>query len=127
MTNARPATVQTQIGDIRRLAESFEIALAARNLSVRTVRVYLEAVELLARYLDDAGMPSQVAAITREHLEAFLAHELERVSPTSVHIRYRGLQQFFRWAVEDGEITVSPRATFCRAAVSSEAVRDFER
>jgi site-specific recombinase XerD len=98
----------TDVGTVHRLADSFEISLAARNLSPRTVRVYLEAVDLLARYLDEAGMPTQVAAITREHLEAFLAHELERVSPTSVHIRYRGLQQFFRWAVEDGEITVSP-------------------
>ncbi len=24
--------------------------------------------------------------------------------PTSVHIRYRGLQQFFKWAVDDGEL-----------------------
>jgi site-specific recombinase XerD len=53
-------------------------------------------------------MPTRVDAINREHVEAFIAAELERVSPTSVHIRYRGLQQFFRWATEDGEITVSP-------------------
>lgn len=97
-----------EVGTIRRLAESFEISLRARNLSDRTVRGYLDAVGLLARYLDEAGMPTRVDAITREHVEAFLARELERVSPTSTHIRYRALQQFFRWAVEDGEIAVSP-------------------
>ena len=53
-------------------------------------------------------MPTRLDAITREHVEAFVAAELERVSPTSVHIRYRALQQFFRWAVADGEIAVSP-------------------
>src|SRR5262249_40681712 len=92
----RTAT-KTDIGSVPRLAASFEISLAARNLSPRTVRTYLEAVDLLAGYLEDAGMPTQVAAITREHLEAFFARELKRVSPTSVHIRFRALQQFFRF------------------------------
>jgi site-specific recombinase XerD len=99
---------KTDIGSVRRLAESFEISLAARNLSPRTIRTYLEAVDLLAGYLDDAGMPSQVSAITREHLESFFARELDRVSPTSVHIRYRAIQAFFKFCVEDGEIEVSP-------------------
>jgi site-specific recombinase XerD len=99
---------KTELGDIRRLAESFEIALAARNLSTRTSRTYLDAVGLFAGFLERSGMPTRLDAITREHVEAFIAAELERVSPTSVHIRYRGLQQFFRWAVSDGEITVSP-------------------
>jgi site-specific recombinase XerD len=99
---------RSEVGSFRRLATSFEIALRARNLSARTVKAYLEAVDLLGRYLDEAGMPAQVSAITAEHLGAFLTQELERVSATSVHIRFRSLQQFFRWAVEDGEISVSP-------------------
>jgi site-specific recombinase XerD len=98
----------TDLGGIRRLAESFEIALAARNLSLRTVKTYLDSVGLFAGYLERSGMPTRLDAISREHVEAFIAAELERVSPTSVHIRYRGLQQFFRWAVSDGEIAVSP-------------------
>jgi site-specific recombinase XerD len=98
----------SDVGEIRRLAESFEIALAARNLSPRTMKTYLDAVGLFAAFLERSGMPTRLDAITREHVEAFIAAELERVSPTSVHIRYRGLQQFFRWATEDGEIGVSP-------------------
>jgi site-specific recombinase XerD len=102
------ASQASAVGSIRRLAPSFEIALRARNLSPRTIRTYLEAVGLFARFLAEAGMPSAVEAIHREHVEAFLAAELERVSPTSVSIRYRALQQFFRWAVDDGEIAASP-------------------
>jgi site-specific recombinase XerD len=97
-----------EVGDVRRLAASFEISLAARNLSPRTIKTYVEALRLFAAFLEAAGMPTRVATITREHVEAFITNELERVSATSCHIRYRGLQQFFRWAVEDGEITVSP-------------------
>jgi site-specific recombinase XerD len=97
-----------EVGEIRRLASSFEIALAARNLSPRTTHTYLDAVDLFAAFLERSGMPTRLDAIAREHVEAFIAAELERVSPTSVHIRYRGLQQFFKWATEDGEIAVSP-------------------
>jgi site-specific recombinase XerD len=108
-TDTVAAAVQASgVGTVRRLAPSFDIALRARNLSPRTIRTYLEAVNLLAAFLEEAGMPTQVSSIAREHLEAFLAQELERVSATSVHIRYRALQQFFKWAVEDGEATVSP-------------------
>jgi site-specific recombinase XerD len=109
-TTAKPSAASTvsDVGEIRRLADSFEIALAARNLSPRTVKTYLDSVGLFVGYLERSGMPTRLDAITREHVEAFIAAELQRVSPTSVHIRYRGLQQFFRWAVSDGEIGVSP-------------------
>jgi site-specific recombinase XerD len=96
------------VGSIERLAESFEVSLRARNLSDRTIETYLEAVRLFTEFLRSAGMPNEVSNITREHVEAFLASELERVSPSSVSIRYRGLQQFFRWCVEDGEVLASP-------------------
>ena len=100
------------IGDIRRLAESFEIALAARNLSPRTMQTSLDAVGLLAAFLERSGMPTRLDAITREHVEAFVASELERVSPTSVHIRFRGLQQFFGGPLRMGT-SASPRWSTC--------------
>jgi site-specific recombinase XerD len=96
------------VGSFRRLSSSFEISLHARNLSPRSIRTYGEAAELFARFLDESGMPTAVASIRREHLEAFFVRELDRVAPASVHIRYRALQQFWKWCVEDGEIPSSP-------------------
>lgn len=49
-------------------------------------------------------MPIQVAAIRREHVEAFIEDLLKKWSPATANNRYRGLQQFFKWLVEDGEI-----------------------
>jgi len=97
-----------EVGSIRRLAESFEVSLRARNLGERTIKTSLEAIRLFTAFLEAAGMPMEVSAMTREHVEAFLLHELERVSASSVHIRYRALQQFFCWAMEDGEVSASP-------------------
>ena len=62
---ARPSA---DVGEIRRLAESFEIALAAGNLSSRTLRTYLDAVGLFASFLERSGMPSRLGAIAREHV-----------------------------------------------------------
>lgn len=115
-------TKTTDVGTIRRLAKSFEIALRARNLSSRTIKGYLEAVGLLVGYLEAAGMPTLISSITREHLDAFFAAELERVSATSVHIRYRALQAFFKWAVEDGELEVSPMVNMTPPIVPEQPV-----
>ena len=54
------------------------------------MKTYLDSVGLFAGYLERSGMSTRLDAITREHVEAFIAAELERVSPSSVHIRYAG-------------------------------------
>ena len=48
---------------------------------------------LLARQ----GMPTAVRSIHRDHVEAFIAAELERTAPSSAATRYRSLQQLFGW------------------------------
>ena len=92
------------------LAESFRRSLLAENKSPRTVQVYGEALRLLGEYLARQGMPLTVANIRREHVESFIADLLARFKPATASNRYRALQQFFKWAVTEGEITVSPMA-----------------
>ena len=53
-------------------------------------------------------MPRDVESMTREHVEAFITDLLERWKPATANNRYRGLQSFFRWLVEEGEIGESP-------------------
>jgi site-specific recombinase XerD len=56
------------------------------------------------------GMPTSPPAITREHVEAFVADLLEHWKPATAHNRYRALRSFFGWLVEEGEIRESPMA-----------------
>lgn len=98
------------LGDIRSLAASFSRHLRAANLSPRTVRTYGEAVEGLARFLESRGMPTDVGAITREYLEAFIEDLLARWRPATASNRFRALQQFFRFLVDEGEVAESPMA-----------------
>ena len=55
-------------------------------------------------------MPTAARSISREHVEAFIAAELERTAPSSAATRYRSLQQLFGWLDEEGETAGSPIA-----------------
>ena len=87
---------------------SFVRHLRAENSSPKTQETYTESVRQLAKYLDDQGMPQEVASLRREHIESFIAHLLETRKPATANNRYRGLQSFFKWLISEGEIKNNP-------------------
>jgi site-specific recombinase XerD len=96
------------VGDLRPLVASWLRHLRAANLTPKTIHTYGQSAESLARFLEAKGMPTEVAKITREHLEAYIQDQLDRWKPTTASVRFRAIQQFFRWAQEEGEIQASP-------------------
>ena len=100
-----PVAVPTEIGLLR---DVFTETLRARNRSAMTIKSYREAIDQLGRFLAAKGMPTTIEAITREHVSAFLTDQLARLKPASAANRYRSLQQFFRFCVDEGEIKSSP-------------------
>lgn len=118
-------TTTTRTGDITRLIDDFTGHLRAKNRSAGTITSYRIACRHLVEFLTAAGMPTTVAAITREHLEAWLASELQRVAAATVAKQYRSVQQFFRWLVEDGEIPASPMARMTPPHVPEQPVPVF--
>lgn len=92
------------------LTPSFRLSLAAQNKSPKTAKSYLEALGLLGDYLARQGMPQEIWNIRREHVEAFIADQVARWRPATAANRYRSVQQFFKWAQEEGEIKSSPMA-----------------
>jgi site-specific recombinase XerD len=97
-------------GDILVNVDSFARHLRAENLSPKTIETYLDSARQLAGDLGEQGMPGDVAKIRREHVESFIAYLLERWKPATANNRYRGLQSFFKWLDEEGEIRESPMA-----------------
>jgi site-specific recombinase XerD len=102
------ATSSLATGDILVNNQSFARHLRAGNLSDKTIYAYCGAVEQFAAYLGSKGMPQDVAAITREHVESFITHLLDTRKATTAHQRYRGLQSFFKWLAEEHEISETP-------------------
>ena len=56
----------------------------------------------MGAYLDERGMPSEVSSIRRERVEAFIEDLLANWSPATAAVRYRSLQQLFRWLIDEG-------------------------
>lgn len=110
MERSTAVTTALSVGDLGSLVTSWTVHLRAANAAPRTIQTYGEAVSQLGEFLAARGMPTEVANIHREHLEAFIETLLARWKPTTAANRYKSLQAFFRWLLEEGEIRESPMA-----------------
>jgi site-specific recombinase XerD len=103
--------MKTQIeafDDLGTLLGDWSTHLRARNRSKATIASYTRCAIGFRAFLAERGMPTSASAITREHVEAFLAGLADRVAPATTAKHYRSLQRLFRWLEDDGEIPRSP-------------------
>ena len=98
---ADPADPADPLSGYRALAASFRRHLLAENKRPRTVETYGEGVRLLGEFLVAERLPTDVARLRREHVEAFVAALLARCetalwSPAGerarTYLRERGLR-----------------------------------
>ncbi|MDE3076346.1 MAG: phage integrase N-terminal SAM-like domain-containing protein, partial [Chloroflexota bacterium] len=113
LTTRVPATLQMWL-------DSFRRSQLAENKSRRTIQTYGESLRLFAEFLVAKGMPQTLENIRREHVEAFIADLLARWKPATASNRYRALQVFFKWAMQEGEIKTSPMVNMKPPAIPEE-------
>jgi site-specific recombinase XerD len=122
-------TSERSLSELRRLIVSWERQLNAANLSPKTIRLYVEAAVQLDMFLaggQDAldrfvslrgsnrdrmreSLPSVIIADAgRGRIEEFIVCLRDTRSSSTANNRYRALQQFFRWLVDEEEIEASP-------------------
>ena len=116
------AAKTTTLDDLSELLEDWRVHLRARGLRPSTIDSYLTVGRTFVAYLQARGMPTGAGAVTREHVEHFVADLHDRVSPATTAKHYRSLQQLFRWLVEDGEIPASPMARMSPPSVPEQPV-----
>jgi site-specific recombinase XerD len=85
---------------------SFARALRVRNRSPRTIQSYAEAALQLAAFHSGRDL----ASLSRSDVLAYLDDVRERHKPTTVAVRFRSLQQIYRWMVDEEIMEVSPMA-----------------
>lgn len=118
-TTALSRPEKVDVGDLSELLPDWRRHLRAANRATSTVRRYEKDARAFLAFLTDNGMPTRADAITREHLEHFLAAEQSRprrrrrgeattIAPATVAGTYRSLQQLWRWLVDEGEVTTNP-------------------
>jgi site-specific recombinase XerD len=120
---ARAAAAKNQVSPgINVLGRSWKLSLEAQNKSPRTIKQYLDSLRLFERFLVEKGIPTEVASITREHVEAFLADLLTRSKAATAATRYKCCKLFFDWCTAEGEIPRSPMENMRPPIVPEEPV-----
>jgi site-specific recombinase XerC len=122
VTTLVPPDSELAPDDILALLRGYELSLRARNRSPKTIASYLQTAKLLRDFLFGVGMPTGVTRMTREHVEAFIADQVESWRPKTAQVRYGDLRQFFNWLVEEGEIRHHPMERIKPPAVPEEPV-----
>jgi site-specific recombinase XerD len=102
------ATATLQRTGINAERERFKRHLRAINRTATTVKTYMAGLESLGRHLADKGMPTEVEAISREHLEDWVEHLISTRSAATAATYYRASAVFFQWAVDEDLIKASP-------------------
>ncbi len=104
------------------MALEFTKVLKSENKSPRTIEVYAASVAGLADWLDEQGRLRTVGEITRHDLADWMTHLIETRSASTANVRYRALQQFFKYLLGEGEITRSPMEAMRPPAVPEKPV-----
>jgi site-specific recombinase XerD len=84
----------------------WERTLRQRGRSPKTIKSYREAVGQLAAFHHG----KDVLTLGKGEIESYLLDVLERFTASTAATRFRGLQQCYRWAVEEEIIETSPMA-----------------
>lgn len=82
--------------------------LRASRKSPATIEAYELAARQLADFLEGRGEVLELGEIGRREVQDFLIDVLERAKPATALARYRCLQQFFRFLVDEELIERSP-------------------
>ncbi|GLW33292.1 tyrosine-type recombinase/integrase [Actinoplanes regularis] len=102
-------------GDWAGFLRDWDRSLRAGNYPETTRYIYLLAAAQLARFLADdlsdrgaAEASGDPTLVTKGNIESFQVWMIETRSAATALNKHKGLQQFFRYLVEEGEIGVSP-------------------
>lgn len=103
---ARPSTP-----DFDRLVESFDIHLRAERRAEKTRTGYLDALRQLRKFLVANGFPLVVRQLTSDQLSLYFSGLTDAgQAGSTVQNRWRSIQQFIKWLIEEGKLTRSPLA-----------------
>jgi site-specific recombinase XerD len=105
---ARSSRQKNRTHPVPVLTVSFLRHLRAENASPNTIMSYRDSIKQFVQFLSEQNLPVTAGEIEKKHVELFIEDLLSKRAPATAHNRYRGVRQFFKWALEEGEIKTSP-------------------
>ncbi len=108
------------------LVTGWELAMRASGRADKTLTTYLDTLNALRRFLAERGMPG-LTEVTTEHLREWFNDLYQRGNkPATVSVRYRAMQQFFKWLVTEGERKDNPLERVAPPKVPEELQPDYK-
>ena len=95
-------------GTLEVLIPSWERSLRAGNKAPRTIQSYGDSARSFEVFARETLGVTTAGQVTRATVETYIEDQLQRWKPTTAAVRYRSLQQFFKWLLEEGEAMVNP-------------------
>lgn len=120
---SRPDNLPSMNVDMRPWLASWDLSLRASGKSTRTRVVYGTSAGFLADFITAGGYElfdgsgefpavdldaETLDDIKARHIQAFIVYETERTSTSTANVRFRALQQLFKWLLAEEEIDRSP-------------------
>jgi integrase/recombinase XerD len=105
------------------LTQQFKLTLKVSGRSPRTAEAYDFAIRELLHYLVKVGLRIGPSDVTAEHLRMFFSSLMDHCAPATINQRYRSLNRFFGWVVEEGERPDNPVARIPVPKVPQRTVR----
>jgi site-specific recombinase XerD len=96
------------VDDFAALIPSWQLTLEADGYAGNTIRSYVDAVATFAEWLEDNSTEVAPAEVTRDHIRGWIVHTRELASTATARARFAGIRHFFRWALEEGEVSRDP-------------------
>lgn len=101
------------------LTDDFSLHLQAEGKSPKTVGTYSQSITKFVQLLGD----KEATEVTRRDIDRFLVDlRAAGYRDTSVSVWFRGLQQFWRWALEEGETRQNPMESYRQPKVAQHLV-----
>ena len=104
------------------LLPDFYRHLRAKRRSERTIYLYAVAADRLVAWLEAEGRPTNVGAIDRRTLEAYLVDLADELGASTVAMQYRSLRALWSWLANEDEIDVNPFAKMRQPSVTETPV-----
>jgi hypothetical protein len=92
---------------IRSLALSFDRTMRAEGRSPHTIKLYRDCLARLIRFIEAETGSDDLSAMTRRRLTDLYALRAATAAPSTVSIDFRVHRVFFRWCVDEAEISSS--------------------
>ena len=90
------------------LMRGFRLDLGAAGRAEKTQSIYCESTTQLSQFAESMGFPG-LAQMNKDHVRHWLASLHKKGNkPGAVHVRYRSVNRFFKWAVKEGERADNP-------------------